>query len=76
MNGILKIFPCPVRNYLSIENAESNNSYTIIDIMGNLIHQGKIGRSLRIDCTSLNPGYYTIMLEKNDCYLTNRFIKI
>lgn len=55
------LFPNPVSNLLNIENIEELNDWTLVDMYGKVINQGKTNPNqskITINTSSLKPGIY------------------
>ena len=58
----LKIFPNPAQNCFSIETSVSTK-YTIKNILGEIIQEGDLSKSIRINTEEWNAGIYIITTE-------------
>ncbi len=80
-NQSLSIQPTFVENNLNVvfENSlESNTSYSIIDVAGNVIKQGQINSNTKyhsINVQDLSRGVYFIIANEKGNRITNKFIK-
>jgi hypothetical protein len=69
----LKIYPNPVKDFLTIENIERNLRLKIYETSGKLVYQTLTNdKSVRIDVTQFQKGQYILMIEN---FKTEFFIK-
>ncbi len=63
-SAMINLYPNPVNNILNIEleNINEKISYTIVDLKGINVAQGKVKRQLDLD--NIESGYYTILFRK------------
>jgi hypothetical protein len=70
----LNVYPNPVENTLRIDNAISNDAYSIYNAAGGLVEQGILNRdNLRVE--TLPAGIYTLRLSHENSVRQARFIK-
>jgi hypothetical protein len=74
---VCRIFPNPAQETLRIEGAENGSIYTITDLGGRMISQGKItSSSVGIDVRELDGGVYLIkIISKQGLQQTLKFVK-
>ncbi len=69
----LKIYPNPVKDFLTIENIERNLNLKIYETSGKLVYETLTNdKSVRIDVTQFQKGQYILMIEN---FKTEFFIK-
>jgi len=74
--SLIKISPNPSKDFIRIINSGNFEDYTILDINGSLIQQGKILND-QINVALLPSGYYLVQVSTQDLYKgTARFIKL
>ena len=74
-NGLLRIFPNPVKNNLVLESACASN-YRIITITGSTVASGNLYSGIdNISLASLTPGSYLLIQTKDDSETIYKIIK-
>jgi hypothetical protein len=78
---VIKLYPAPVSNQLTIEglnSLEGNTSVFVYDILGNVvIHQqsASMPGALNLNTSSLNAGIYIVGIEVNGARIITRRIQ-
>lgn len=68
-----KIYPNPVKDFITIENVERNLNLKIYDTSGKLLYEILTdGKTVRVDVTHFEKGQYILMIEN---FKTELFIK-
>lgn len=75
-NIILKIFPNPVKESLSILTEEKNLSYEIYSITGKRVLQSKLNQEKTINTETLSNGVYFVKFKSMNTSETIKFVKI
>lgn len=72
------LYPNPANDKLTLKLSDNKiYSYTIVDIVGNVILQGKAENDKYIDVTKLTSGFYRILVKDNNNYTSSKpFVKI
>jgi dienelactone hydrolase len=65
-NDFIEIFPVPASGAFCIKAAQSFNKLTIINDLGQNIHEQTIMSNNMIDCHLWQPGLYFVMIQNND----------
>ncbi len=72
----LNIYPNPVRDKLRIKSITTLDSdYSIQDMYGRIVQSGKL-YSQEIDCSNLKTGLYTVVINHDKSYLSNKISKL
>ena len=75
-NNIISIYPNPSSDYLNLNSNKEIISYTIINILGEVISEKKGANIKMIDITNLDNGNYTIILDTKNNSKTLKFTKV
>ncbi len=72
-NSLIKIFPNPAQNQISINNLPSNASYKIVNTMGEVIMENN-----NVNCSieNLNAGIYFVVVTTENKISTTSFVKM
>jgi len=70
------IYPTPTLDYLNIEGDKRVENYSIFNIPGQILQQGKINETNSIDLKHLGKGNYFICLEGEDFIQIEKIIKL
>ncbi len=78
-NNMVKVFPNPAKNYITISSDFSDESvvYKVIDMLGNKSNQGIIqnGSSVTISVKDLIPGVYFVVISHSQGVCSSKLIK-
>jgi len=69
------IFPNPATEYIRIDNASVNTTYTIIDLSGRIVAKGKLNSGNTISVEHFTNGVYILQLNDKDHSGKIKFIK-
>lgn len=73
-DSIIKIFPNPASNYLTVENAD-NEFVSVFDMLGNMILSAKpIGNLFRLNVSNLAAGTYILRIDKNNTLTSKKLV--
>jgi hypothetical protein len=74
----LMLYPNPVIDilHLTVPDSTLQLQYQVVDILGHIILKGTSNISRTIDVTSLNSGYYNILISHGDKRSNRRVIKL
>ena len=77
-NGVMKLFPNPTTNLLTIEtNQPASHSIEIISLSGQLIYRTEMeGNSKQIDLSPFTKGIYFITIRSNAWVKTEKVVKL
>lgn len=70
----LKIYPNPTSKNLKIASDEIFESYTIFNIAGRKMLEGKLKETNSVEVSNLPAGYYLLNLKNNESHVTKRFV--
>jgi Tol biopolymer transport system component len=70
----LKIYPNPTSKNLKIASDEIFQSYTIFNIAGRKMLEGKLKETNSVEVSNLPAGYYLLNLKNNESHVTKRFV--
>lgn len=74
-NQMIKVYPNPVEDQLTIEGILTNWNYEIIDVSGQTIKTGLLKPALnRIPLEDLNSGVYFIKMNSGDQYYNHKIV--
>lgn len=74
--SIIRAYPNPVVDYLTITSMKNTKSVKVVDITGRVvIHSTKAVKENKIDMSSLTPGTYIVTVETEDGVKTFKSIK-
>lgn len=69
------LYPNPVKNYVTLEGLKGNESLSLFDINGRLIHSFKaIGKTENLDMSSYSNGVYYLRIKSENNYQTTKKI--
>lgn len=68
----VNLFPNPATDYISITNLNTQDNYTIYDVLGKKVNSGQLLIDSKISVAQLEKGIYFLKLEN---YKTLRFLK-
>ncbi len=77
-NGILTVFPNPVKDELTIYGKELSGNLIVTDVLGRIVFADEIKdtvNSFRIDADAFRNGFYMIELQSVKGRFTARFLK-
>ncbi|HAQ18178.1 MAG TPA: hypothetical protein DCR40_02975 [Prolixibacteraceae bacterium] len=69
-------FPSPALDKLYLSGIEYFYRYSILNLFGQVLKQGRIDKNLTLDVKFLSAGNYLIRFEGNQNFQTERFIKL
>jgi hypothetical protein len=76
-NSMVKVYPNPAKDFITIEITESNNDgmITLFDLTGKQIYKALLNKHQIVPINDLNNGMYLVKIEvKNKIYYT-KFLK-
>ena len=76
-NSMVKVYPNPAKDFITIEIAESNNDgmLTLFDLTGKQVYKALLNKQQIVPINDLNNGMYLVKIEvKNQIYYT-KFLK-
>ncbi|QHI35998.1 hypothetical protein IMCC3317_13510 [Kordia antarctica] len=78
LSNTLKLYPNPTKEELYISGISTNlkTTYTIYNLVGNIIISDNLLKQDRIDMTSLKAGIYFLKITQKDKTYMKKFIKI
>lgn len=71
----IKVFPNPTSSFLQIETKETFLKYSIIDLSGRIIKNGRINSDKKIDVSYLQKGNYVLKTFNSESTFSTNFIK-
>ncbi|MGI9531506.1 T9SS type A sorting domain-containing protein [Lutimonas sp.] len=74
LNNAVKMYPNPVRNFLTIHSEFPVTRVQIYSLLGDLVKDER-GDVDRINMSSLNSGIYMIKIYSNQHFVTKKLIK-
>lgn len=75
-SNLLKIYPNPANNILTIETEGGSGTYQLNDITGKLVQQGSITATKQsIDISSLGKGIYILSLSDGEQQVNRKIVK-
>ena len=72
--SLVKLFPNPAREYLSVTSSYPVSNYTVLNALGQIVVKGNI-IDQRINVSTLQSGVYFLQLQVENEVLIKRFIK-
>jgi hypothetical protein len=75
-NNIISIYPNPSSDYINLNSNKEITSYTIINVLGEVISQKEEANIKMIDINNLENGNYTIILDTKNSSKTLKFTKV
>jgi ELWxxDGT repeat protein len=73
---LVKVYPNPSNNYITIENEQLNSTYVILNSIGQHVLSGHlIGEVNTIDISELTHGIYLVQIETNSGRVSKKIIK-
>ncbi len=74
LNDAVKMYPNPVRNFLTIHSGFPITRVQVYSLLGDLV-KDELGDVDRINMSGLNSGIYMIKIYSNQYYVTKKLIK-
>lgn len=68
------LFPNPAQQHLEVHTAIPLEQYSITDLSGKILQQGKLISGEKIDISSISPGFYFMVFEYKQQFITKKFI--
>jgi hypothetical protein len=75
-NNIISIYPNPTNDYLNLNSEKEIISYSVINILGEVITKNEGSNIKMIDVSFLENGNYTIILDTKNNSKTLKFTKV
>lgn len=70
------VYPNPTSDFIQIEGVDENALYSVRNIYGSLVLNGRIDSAARIDVRGLFPGTYFVMLDSKKASFPIKIVKL
>ncbi len=70
--NVVSIYPNPAKNLLKVSGLAANSNFSIYDLSGKSIGEGKLSGSFQIDLSAFDKGTYVIRFDEGHVF---RFVK-
>lgn len=71
----ISVFPNPVKNQLGVSNLKNRVAYSIYNLEGSIVKQGKIDPNKSISISNLTTGAYVLVLSNKNEEVSSVFVK-